>query len=176
MTVGRISGHRGRSGELTVRVASGEAARWVELGEVVVASHDGAEIERYEVESSRAYRDRLVLKLHSIDDAERAGRLRGRAVVAPPEQVPELPEGVHYRRRLVGLEVFEADGRRLGRVREIVDTGAADLMQVETEAGGELLIPMDREMIQSIDERNDRVEVRLPDGLEDLNPGSGERA
>jgi 16S rRNA processing protein RimM len=176
VTLGRIAGHRGRSGELTVRVASGVAERWIALDEVDVASQDGEEVERYEVESSRAYRDRLVLKLRSIDNADGAARLRGRTVVAPREQVPDLPEGEHYRGRLVGLEVLEAGGRRLGFVKEIVETGAADLLQVETAAGGELLIPMVREMIQTIDERNGRVEVRLPDGLESLNPGSGEPA
>jgi 16S rRNA processing protein RimM len=175
MILGRVVGHRGKGGEMTVRVASGDADRWTGLREVGFVSREGEEVRSFRVESSRAYRDRLVLKLRSIDDSEAAERWRGYQVVAGAKEVPELPEGTFYRAHLIGLDVLE-EGRRLGTVREVVETGAADLLQVEGDDGEELLIPMVQDMIQSIDERKGTVSVRLPEGLRELNRPRGRRA
>jgi len=64
LVLGRVSGFRGNHGEITVKVVSGEAARWLHLNRVVIhGSGPGVEGSPRKVESVRAYRDRLVLKL-----------------------------------------------------------------------------------------------------------------
>ena len=52
-----------------MKVVSGDAARWVGVSRVVLSGAGPRE-----VESSRAYRDRLVLKLAGVDDARRTDR------------------------------------------------------------------------------------------------------
>src|SRR5262249_12811134 len=108
--LGRISGFRGGHGEVTVRVASGRAERWVHLTRALVG---GAE---RTIASSRAYRDRLVLKFAGIDDASQADALRGSEVSVRADDLPVLPDGEFFAQQLVGLEVVERDGARLGRV------------------------------------------------------------
>ena len=103
LVLGRVSGHRGGAGELTVRVASGEAARWTGLRSVVLEA-DGVESER-EIESARAYRDRLVLKLAGVDDAGAAEDLRGHVVKVKAEDVPELSDGRYWLDDLIGRPV-----------------------------------------------------------------------
>jgi 16S rRNA processing protein RimM len=127
--------------------------------------------ERYEVERSRAYADRLVLKLGGVDDATGAARLRGRGVKVLEQEAPELPPGEHYSASLVGMEVRDESGRELGRVRDVVPTGGADLLVVEATGttAGELLIPMAEEIVEQIDREGCLIRVRLPDGLEELN-------
>ena len=132
LPIGKVAGFRGRAGELTIRVASGEAKRWVGLRSVWIARRgagpDG-EGTLYGVESARAYRDRLVVKLHGVDDPTAADALRGAIVAAPEGQVPALTEGVHYVARLVGLEGRDEEGRRLGVVRDV--QGNADDIGVD---------------------------------------------
>jgi 16S rRNA processing protein RimM len=84
---------------------------------------------------------------------------------------PELPPGEHYSASLVGMEVRDDSGRELGRVRDVVPTGGADLLVVEASppAVGELLIPMATEIVEQIDREGRLIRVRLPDGLEELN-------
>lgn len=129
----------------------------------------------YEVERSEAYRDRWVLKLRGVDDAGAARGLRSARVAVREEDAPALPEDTHYRARLVGMQVFEESGERLGSVTDVVPTGGADLLRVlppgasEDEEDRELLIPMARAIVVAVSEADDRITVRLPDGLRELN-------
>ncbi len=153
---------------MTVRVASGEAGRWTAIRRVLVAGPDdeAAQAARdYDVESARAYGDRLVLKLRGIDSASEADRLKGYWILAPGNEVPALPEGVFYVARLVGLEAFGEEGEHLGKVTDVVETGGTDLLVVAGADGEELLIPMASSIVLGIDEAAGRLTVRLPEGL-----------
>lgn len=166
-------GFRGRAGELTLRVASGHAGRWVGLRRVLIAPGavgEGSGASSFEVESIRAYADRLVLKLCGVDGPDAADSLRGRLVLVPPEEVPQLPEGMYFVARLVGLEVRDEQGRSLGRVADVESAGGSHVLVVRADTGGEeVLIPLVREMILEIHESEGRVTVRLPEGLVELN-------
>lgn len=154
---------------MTVRVASGKADRWVGLRRVLVSSDERGPLATYDVESARGYAGKLVLKLGGVDDPNAAERLRGQTVFAPSDAVPALPEGVHYQARLVGLEVVEESGQRLGRVVDVMETGGVDLLIVEEVDGNELLVPFAPEIVRRVRETDGTITVRLPEGLRDLN-------
>jgi 16S rRNA processing protein RimM len=162
---------------LTVRIFRGEAERWTGIPRVLVAQpgrfEDGT---TYEVESDRAYRDRLVLKLATIDDATTAAGLRGLHVAVREDLAPPPPDGSHHPEALIGLEVFDvATDRRIGRVEEVMPTAGADLLVVVAETGGvstdrqEILVPLAEEIVVEIDLDRRRVRIRPPAGLLDLN-------
>lgn len=162
---------------MTVRVASGEASRWVSLASVLVGE-DGhlSDARHFPVQHARGYGDKLVLKLAGIDDAGSAETLRGRVVLAPVEEIPELPAGVHFVARLVGMTVVDVRGETLGKVVDVTQTGGADLLVLDGADGEEILVPFARGVIDEVDEPSGVVRVRLPEGLRDLNrPGGGSR-
>jgi len=168
--MGRVHGHRGRAGELTVRVAAGDAARWSGAAEVWLQRGDGA-AERFDVQHARAYRDRWVLKLKGIDDSDAAARWRGAAVAVPLDHAPQLGEFEHWHAGLVGMDVFAA-GASIGTVRDIQPTAGADLLVVDARDGGELLVPLHRDIVVEVDEQAKRVRIEPPDGLLELNRGN----
>ena len=100
-----------------------------------------------------------------MDDPTAADALRGAIVAAPEGQVPALTEGVHYVARLVGLEVRDEEGRRLGVVRDVLPTGGTDVLEVEEEDGKELLVPLAQEFVLEVSEEEGFLRVRLPEGL-----------
>jgi len=156
---------------LTVIVASGDASRWSHVTRVAVGT-DGADdaVAGFEVERARAYRDRLVLKLKGVDDPSAAEALKGHRVLVPGEDVPEPPDGGHYHAWLVGLAVVDAESREvLGRVVDVTETAGSDLLVVEETDGHELLIPIAPEFVHEVSQEDGRIEVRLPDGLRELN-------
>lgn len=177
LRLGRVLGFRGTLGEMTVRVASGDATRWVGLKNVLLADPaDPGGARKYQVERARGYRDRLVLKLRGVDDAGTAGALRGRWILAPGEEVPELPSGVHFVERIVGLRVIDERGASLGKVADVEATGGTDLLVLEGNDGEEILVPLASEFVASIDTTEGLVRVRLPEGLVDLNRKGGGRS
>ena len=124
---------------------------------------------------ARAYRDRLVLKLEGVDDPNAAEALRGRWLMARRDAVPELPEDRYYVADLVGLDVHDEDGGRVGSVVEVIETAGTDVLVVEDADGHEVLVPMAGEIVTEIRIEEQRIDVRLPDGLRELNRREDER-
>jgi len=178
IVLGRVSGFRGLAGELTVKVVSGDAARWSRLSQVVLrGAGDGGPAGERKVEAARAYRDRLVLKLAGIDDANAAARLKGCEVLAEGGDVPPLPADVYWVERLVGAQVTDGVSGNVGRVVDVVATGGTDLLRVVDEAGVETLVPLTGAFVKRVDEAAGRIDVALPAGLRGLNePGARESA
>jgi len=167
LAIGRITGFRGNGGEVTLRVASGRAERWVHLRRAIV------DVSPRPIESARAYRDRLVLKFAGVDDANQADALTGRVVSVLAEDVPPLPEGEYWASRLIGARVYDSGGAELGVVADVLETGGTGLLEVRDDAGRETLIPLAREIVVAVDEEARRIEVALPAGLRELNDGGG---
>ena len=184
-----MRGHRGRLGELTVAVFAGNAAIWEGIGEVWIGSHEPPEGRRYAVEASRAYRDRLVLKLLGVDNPTDVAPLRGLRVRVPLDEAPPLPPGEHWVARLVGLRVYDEQGRLLGKVRDVMPTGGTDLLIIEAaepfRSDGsdenemdEVMIPLAKTIVLDVAPERGRITVRPPDGLLELNrqrPHEGRR-
>jgi len=160
---------------LTVRIFAGDAAPWSGLERVLLLEPDAVSARSLEVESRRTYKDRLVLKLQGVDDSTTAAGLRGARVMVPADAEPELKEGSYLAARLVGMEVVDEGECVLGHVTDMLPTGGVDVLVVERSAGqareteNELLIPMAREILVSVDQHRRRIDVRLPEGLLELN-------
>jgi 16S rRNA processing protein RimM len=84
------------------------------------------------------------------------------------EQLPPAEEGLFYTFKLRGCDVVAADGKSLGTVSEVLDSGGTHILKVDG-AGGEILIPFAQPYLRRVDVGQRRIEVDLPEGLVDLN-------
>ena len=122
-----------------------------------------------QVERAWTHGEHVVFKFKGVDTISEAERLAGAEVCIPVDQRPAPPEGEYYRSDLVGCEVYDQRERLLGTVKDWQETGATPLVEVRTPAGKELLIPFASSIFARIDLEQHRIEVDLPEGLEDLN-------
>ncbi len=123
----------------------------------------------FDVERIWVHGDQLVFKFRGVDTISDAERLRGAEVLIPIEERAQVPEGEYYQSDLIGCEVITPDGRLLGIVEGWQETGGTPLVEVRKADGKELLVPFVGTMFNKIDLERKRVEVNLPEGLEDLN-------
>jgi 16S rRNA processing protein RimM len=72
---------------------------------------------------------------------------RGAELQIPRAELPPLPADTYYAFELVGLEVSEAGGRTLGRVKEVVSGVANDVLELDSG----LALPMVEECIEIVD-------------------------
>jgi 16S rRNA processing protein RimM len=122
-----------------------------------------------EVERTWMHGDQLIFKFKGVDTISDAERLAGADVSIPMDQRPAPPEGEYYQSDLLGCEVFDQIGRRLGTVADWQETGATPLLVVRQPNGKEILIPFANSICTKIDVGQRRIEVSLPEGLQDLN-------
>jgi 16S rRNA processing protein RimM len=91
----------------------------------------------------------VIARLEGCADREAAAALTGTEVGVPRELLPESREGEYYWRDLLGMEVLNRRGERLGLVARLLDTGANHVLVLEGDR--ELLIPFIADVILSVD-------------------------
>ena len=121
---------------------------------------------------------RIVLHFEGIDSITQAETLSGLDVIVPTEERLELDEESEYIADLIGCSVYDAD-TLIGTVsavdfpttpdgtRRLED--AAPLLTVLSDTGTEILIPYVKAFLLSISVESKRIDMRLPEGLLDLN-------
>lgn len=81
----------------------------------------------------------IVARLEGIDDRDEARRLIGAHIEVPRSRLAPTEEGTWYWFDLVGLDVVNEQGENLGRVADLMQTGANDVLVLE--GGRRRLIP-----------------------------------
>ena len=69
---------------------------------------------------------------------------------------------------LIGLKVQDEDGTELGTVKDVIETGANDVYEVEMADGRSLLLPAIKQCILNVDVENGMMQVHVLEGLLDL--------
>jgi 16S rRNA processing protein RimM len=99
----------------------------------------GPDLEKVRVREGRKHGKHLIALLEEVNDRDQAESLVNREIAAFRDQFPELPDNEFYWADLIGLRVTLPDGKELGTIRDMLATGANDVMVVHGER--ELLIP-----------------------------------
>jgi len=153
---------RGNRGELTAESLSGRPERFARLREVRLLG-DGA---LYHVDEVWNHDGLLIFKFRGVDSITDADRLRGAEVQVPMAERIALDPGEYFQSEIIGCEVRErGSGRVVGRVTRFEEYGGPPLLSID---GGRLLIPFIKAICVDIRPEERRIEVELPEGLEDL--------
>ena len=92
---------------------------------------------------------------------------KGAALWVSREDAVPLEEGEFYLADIMDAKVYEEDGRYLGILTEVMETGANDVYVVTMEHGKELLIPAIPQCIVDVNVEEPRLTVRLMKGMLD---------
>lgn len=85
------------------------------------------------LKTGRQHGKGLIASLQDIDDRESARALINAEIAIERGQLPALPEGEYYWCDLIGLSVTNQAGIPLGKVDEIYETGANDVLAIAGE-------------------------------------------
>jgi 16S rRNA processing protein RimM len=142
VAVGRVGRAHGLDGSFVVEAPSDDPDR-LAPGARVYASREPATV----VAAKRAG-GRLVVRLdRSVE--------RGAAIELPADELPALPDDEFYAFQLVGASVEDADGRRAGRVADVVPGVANDVLELDSG----LSLPLVEDCVQEIDVEGGRIVV-----------------
>ena len=118
----------------------------------------------YKVLRIRSHKGAALATLEGIQTPEKARELAGSIVKTDVSNLPPTDADEYYWFELIGMEVWATDGRCLGEITRIIETGANDVLQVEGDYG-EILLPMIDQVVVEVDTQKGKMTVDPLDGL-----------
>ena len=93
---------------------------------------------------------------------------RSKDLLITRDQAVELGEDEYFIGDLIGLKVMMENGKDLGVIRDVLETGANDVYIVDAPGNREILIPAIGECVKEVDLEAGVMTVHLLEGLLDL--------
>ena len=106
--------------------------------------------EEFELEDFSVNAKGVIAKLKGCDDRTAAEKLVKREIGIPREALEETGEGEIFWFDLIGCEVINTAGDKLGKVETLMETGANDVLVVKR-GSEEMLIPVIGEVMVNVD-------------------------
>ncbi len=163
LALGRVVKSWGLKGEVKVQPYADSIVIAAEAGTLYLRAAKGDLVE-YVVERVRQVGRAWVIQLRGVQTIEQAEQLVGREMLTSRSTAPTLPDGTYYQADLIGLLVVTEDGRELGRIVDILETGANDVYVVHG-GGSEWLVPATREVVRKVDLARKMMLIHLLEGM-----------
>lgn len=167
ISIGKISRHHNRDGEVKCLILSDYPERFLEIERVFLEK--GEDIKRMHLETVRFHKDFAIIKFEEVNSLKEAERLKDYYVKLPAQEALVLPEGHFFLHDMIGLEVYtEQENEFIGLLEDIITTGSHDIYVVH-QGKEEFLIPAIHEIVKEIDIENRKMIIDPIEGLLDLN-------
>lgn len=165
LRVGVITSTHGVRGEVKVFPTTDDAKRFKTLKKVIL---DGREPLELSIEQVKFFKNMVILKFKGYDNINDVETWRQRDLLITRDQAVKLKEDEYFITDLIGLTVVNEEETVLGRVKDVLETGANDVYVVELTTGKELLLPAIKDCILKVDLEGGYMKVHVLDGLMDL--------
>jgi|WetSurMetagenome_2_1015567.scaffolds.fasta_scaffold282690_2 16S rRNA processing protein RimM len=159
IVVGKIRRPHGIYGELVLELMTDFPERLFPGKRVFI----GEKHEPYLIEHMRQHNEGALIAFQGLTVREEAARITNSLMYVSARGLPELPKGEYYYHELFGLSVQNEAGDEIGKLTEVLETGANDVYVVISEDGEETLIPALENVVLEIDLQNGRIVVRPPE-------------
>jgi 16S rRNA processing protein RimM len=150
----------GLLGELKVTPATFDYDRHAQLSKVYFRKREGAPVEALEIRATRADGEFWFLKFKDLRTPESIAHLSGGQLLIPSEERLELPEDMVYVSDVPGMIVIDEEGKKVGKVAEVLEQGASEILVVAT-GKKDLLIPWNDHFVKRIDKAERQVLVDI---------------
>ena len=162
LKIGQIVNTFGIKGMVKIKPFTDDIRRFDRLKKVYIKKNN---VEEYEIEEVKYHKDMVLIKFKGVENPEQANLLRNYYLLVNREEEEPLEEGRYYIVDMIGIEVYTDEGKLLGILDDIFNTGSNDVYVVKDELGKQTLLPAIKEVIKSVDIENKKMIVHLIPGL-----------
>jgi len=160
--LGTVIGAHGLRGELKVAPLTDDPEYYLDLEGVFLEKEET--LHYHEIESFVWRHHHWLLALQGLEDRTAAESFKRARLLIPDDALKPLAEGEFFQYQLYGCDVFDLTGARLGVLKGILETGANDVYEVQTETG-EFLVPAIPEIVKEVNVHERRVVIDPIPGL-----------
>ena len=150
--VGRVAGAFGVRGEVRVNAYTDDPVALVRYRDLMGADGGPA----LTLTTGRPHKGALVARAKEVSTREEAEALRGLELFVPRDLLPAPDEDEFYLADLIGLAAVSPEGAAIGRIKNVQNFGAGDLLEIAPPSGPTWWLPFTNEAVP---------DVRIADGL-----------
>ncbi len=161
--IGQIVNTFGIKGEVKVNPFTDDVEQFERLKSILIVKNK--QLIEMEIEKARYQKNVVILKLKNINDMTTAEKYKGCFIRIHRKDARKLPKDTYFIADIIGSEVITDDGKLLGKVDDIYNTGSNDIYVVKDELGKQILLPNIKEVILDINIEKQVVTVHLLEGL-----------
>ena len=121
VTIGKVGAPHGIHGEMRIIPLTDFVERFETMKEVMVGS------EMLHIESCKYHKQYVLMKFKEYPVREAAMSLTGKLLTVDRSEAAPLQEGEYYTFDIIGLTVYDMDGKELGKVENVLRTGSNDV-------------------------------------------------
>lgn len=160
--IAAIIGAFGIKGELRVKSFCATPTDFGNYGPL--SNEDGTEI--YDLRIIGPIKGGYSCRIKGVQYKDQADALKGVRLYTNRENLPNLPDDEFYHADLVGLDVFDTGGEKLGHITAVHDHGAGDFLEIAgTGIKNTVLLPFTRDAVPTVDLSAGRIITDPPKGV-----------
>lgn len=164
VSVGKILNFHGIKGEAKVGFSKGQEDFILSLDKVFVS--ESGDYLPLNIERSRLNKNVVLMKFAGVDSINDLMPYKGQIIFVDENVIRDkLDEGEFLIDELVGLSVFDTDGKKLGFVVGVSNNGATDLLSVKTNSKNISLVPFVKAFIVSVSIADKKIVINNQEGL-----------
>ena len=164
VSVGKILNFHGIKGEAKVGFTKNQEDFFCSLDEIFVKNeHDYVPLK---ITSSRLHKNFALVKFENINSIDELLPYKGAFLYVQEDTIREnLEEDEFLIDELVGLEIFDTEGKKQGFVVGVSNNGANDLLSVKTNSKKIVLIPFVKAIVTDVSIKDKKIIINNIEGL-----------
>lgn len=160
--IGAIIGAFGIKGELRVKSFCANPA---DIGNYGPLSNETGS-DTYDLRIVAPVKGGFSCRIKGVQYKDQADALKGVRLYTNRENLPNLPDDEFYHADLVGLDVYDTGGEKLGQITAVHDHGAGDFLEITGKGiKNTVLLPFTHEAIPTVDLKAGRIITDPPKGV-----------
>lgn len=167
LQVGVIASTHGVRGEVKVFPTTDDPTRFKKLKSVILDT--GKEQLELEITGVKFFKNMVILKFKGIDDINDVEKYRKKSLYVTREHAVKLKKDEYFIADLIGLKVISDEDEELGKISDVLQTGANDVYVISKPGVEDLLLPAIKECVKAVDISGGIMQVHLLLGLRELN-------
>lgn len=168
--VGRIRKPQGLHGELLIEIITDDPDAVFSPGRRIHVGTTAGDASRDDtvltVVRARPFKSGCIVQFAGLDDRTSAEPWRGRYLLAPAGELPQLAADEVYRHDLLGMRVKDEKAGDIGTVAELYDFPQGLTLEIHG-SREPVLLPYRPELVREVDLHDRVIRVSLPPGLLD---------
>ena len=162
IVIGKIVAPHGVRGDIRILPLTEKPEQFLDLEYLLL--HDGRKLT---VKHARFHKRMVLITTEEIKSMNEAELLRDQEVLIKAEDLPELEEGQFYVADLIGLPVFDEEGKQIGTFKDSLSTGSNDVYVITVPGEKDILLPALKIYVKEINLAEKRIVVTLPEWVDE---------